>query len=165
MSNDVPPPTEGEKTPKAAAEPSIVAPNPKKRSKKNTRNKPSTTTTTFTIRNPAWTYITLQHLLSESTSGPTPASTTTLDPITLKQHLTSALTQFLGLHGAAIPFDIMAIQGKESMIRVGRQDASAVIAAVGGWSGSRSGEGLVVRDWRCWGPRGFPSGAGEGLFD
>ncbi|KAK6611165.1 hypothetical protein H4I96_02763 [Botrytis cinerea] len=61
-----------------------------------------------------------------------------LDDITAKSYMTSALSQFLGLHGSAISIDILKTEDKDVWIRVMREDASAVVAAMGvglrGWA-------------------------------
>lgn len=147
----------------------------------------------FTIRDPQWTYILLHlvspHSFSHSnssTSHPsaphatphdslpshnqphsTPAFTTPAstgpDAVTLNMYITSALEQFLGLHGRSIAFDILDISSKDIWIRVQRQDASAFVAAMGGWTG-RNGVGLSVRDSSPWGPFSVNAGA-QRLFD
>ncbi|RMJ28377.1 hypothetical protein PHISP_00764 [Aspergillus sp. HF37] len=108
--------------------------------------------TQFTSRNPSWTYLKLQLINQPNTS-----STTTLDALTARTLLTSALSQFLGLTGTAIPIDILKISSSESpspqdqrvvWIRVPREDASAVVAALSSWIGGSktSGGGNVA--WR-----------------
>ncbi|KAI9791937.1 MAG: hypothetical protein M1816_003206 [Peltula sp. TS41687] len=98
--------------------------------------------TTFTIRHPQWSYLHLQLY-------PAPP----LDILTVRTHLTSALSRFLGLTGTAIPIDILKVSDdnnnnnndnrnkkRECWIRVPTDDLPAVMAAVGGWIG-REGEG------------------------
>jgi ribonuclease P/MRP protein subunit POP8 len=85
--------------------------------------------TAQTIKTPAFSYACL-HLVSES------AYPTDLDAITVRSHLASALTQLLGLSGAAIPIDILKLEGGECWIRVAREDLGPVVAAVGGWAGA-----------------------------
>ncbi|KAB8300232.1 hypothetical protein EYC80_000446 [Monilinia laxa] len=80
----------------------------------------------ITIRAPPFSYIHLELQTS-------PLKKQQLDDITAKSYLTSALTQFLGLHGAAIPIDILKTEGKDVWIRVMREDTSAAVAALGGW--------------------------------
>lgn len=84
-----------------------------------------------------------------------------LDPITARTYLTSALNQFLGLMGSSIGIDVLKIidsgvsrtqaEGQSQSrdhktepflwIRVPRDDAPAVVAALSSWVGS-SGSGL-----------------------
>jgi len=118
----------------------------------------------FTIRNPPWTYLHLS-LLTPATlrtaNEPPAANTTSLDAITVQIHMQSALRQFLGLHGTAIPFDVLKIEGHDTWVRLPREDASAVVAALGGWVG-KNGEGWRVKSRDAWGPR---EGDGRDLFD
>ncbi|KAI9890518.1 MAG: hypothetical protein M1814_003857 [Vezdaea aestivalis] len=79
-----------------------------------------------TIRESPWSYIHLT-LRSETPSGDE------IDILTAKRYIDAALVQFLGDTGAAIPFDILKLQGQAVWIRVPRQDERAVVAAVGGW--------------------------------
>ena len=151
---------------------------------KKRKPKPQTTLSSFTIRNPPWSYITLQLLTqanlstiatvstinsnsinaTSTPSKPNPHQRTQgpiLDELTIHLNLQAALRQFLGLHGTAISFDILKIEGQNIWIRVPREDASAVVAAVGGWIG-KGGEGWRVINWGAWGPREV--GDGRGLF-
>ncbi|KAL4800999.1 hypothetical protein BDV19DRAFT_6338 [Aspergillus venezuelensis] len=110
------------------------------------RKAPETTTNpkpiTFTARNPPWTYLKLQLIHQLNTSQTTKA--TLLDPLTARTYLTSALSQFLGLSGTAIPIDILSISQPQSesrssekyiWIRVPRQDGASVVAALSSWIG------------------------------
>lgn len=103
---------------------------------------------TQTISRPQFAYI---HL---SLNSPSPLSSTTtpLDNKTVWSHLRSALTQFLGLTGSAIPIDILKIHGRDVWLRVPRQDRSPVLAAVGGWIGEEEGGnvGWTVRGAGNW---------------
>lgn len=148
-------------------------PHPKKQktshSQSSNTTKP-TTPKTLTLRNPPWAYIHLQ-ALQHNPSQPT----TPLDPVTVHLHLTQALHTFLGLHGAAIPIDILKLgsdgepdstgQG-ELWIRVPSQDRAAVLAAVGGWVG-KGGEAWRVLGWSSWGVGVGVGvrGGGRGLFE
>jgi ribonuclease P/MRP protein subunit POP8 len=97
----------------------------------------------FTIKNPPWSYIHLSLI--------TTTPNFTLDTLTAHLNLRAALSQFLGLHGTAIPIDILKLQDNDVHVRVPREDASAVIVAVGGWIG-KNGEGWRVKQTGCWGP-------------
>ncbi|KAF2168054.1 hypothetical protein M409DRAFT_21500 [Zasmidium cellare ATCC 36951] len=125
------------------------------------RKKPSTkpATTQFSIRHPTWSYIRLQHL------SPTPNPTQDLDTMTAHMHLTGALSTFLGLHGSAITFDILKLEGQDVWIRVQAEDRAAVVAATGGWV-SKAREGWKVKGWSCWNAAaGGRDAAGGDLFD
>ncbi len=100
--------------------------------------------TTKTIKSTPFSYIHLE-LIS---SLPSPSNTSlpslskeTLDALTIRTYLTSALAQFLGLTGSAISIDILKISGPRCWIRVAREDLSPVLAAVGGWVGNANGDG------------------------
>ncbi|APA07833.1 hypothetical protein SS1G_00567 [Sclerotinia sclerotiorum 1980 UF-70] len=94
----------------------------------------------ITITSPLFSYI---HLELQTSSLKKPQ----LDDITAKSYMTSALTQFLGLHGSAISIDILKTEGKDVWIRVMREDASALVAALGGWV-KRLGNGDEQVGWR-----------------
>ncbi|EAS30519.3 ribonuclease P/MRP protein subunit POP8 [Coccidioides immitis RS] len=116
------------------------------------------TTITFISRKPEWAYIHLELVTQPPSSNPEP-----LDLLTAKTYLTSALSQFLGLSGTAIPFDILKLQA-ESLpvgaasarrktrntlwIRVPHGDAAALIAAVSSWVGGSSGDGGSSVAWK-----------------
>ncbi|KAH8598011.1 hypothetical protein B0O99DRAFT_480537, partial [Bisporella sp. PMI_857] len=87
-----------------------------------------------TLKTPPFSYACLELVTDPS------ADDTVLDEITVRSHVISALTQFLGLTGAAISIDILKVEGKETWIRVPREDLSPFLAAVGGWVG---GDGTV----------------------
>ncbi len=69
-----------------------------------------------------------------------------LDSLTVRSHIMSALTQFLGVTGSAISVDILKVEGTECWIRVPREDLSPILAALGGWVGGSETEGKV--GWR-----------------
>lgn len=114
-------------------------------SHKRKKSSKQTTLSQFTIRNPTWAYINLTLINSSASASPV------LDPLTAQLHLQSALSSFLGVHGTAIPFDLLNIEGRNVCLRLPREDASAVVAAVGGWVG-KNGEAWSLKDWGCWGP-------------
>jgi ribonuclease P/MRP protein subunit POP8 len=100
--------------------------------------------TTKTIKSTPFSYIHLElisSLPSTSTTSSTYPSKPTLDALTIRTYLTSALAQFLGLTGSAISIDILKISGLGCWIRVAREDLSPVLAAVGGWVGNANGGG------------------------
>lgn len=91
---------------------------------------------TKTISAPPFSYVCLE-LISDT------AIRIKLDEITVRAHITSALTQFLGLAGSSISVDILKVDGKHCWVRVPREDLSPVIAAVGGWTRQDETEGSV----------------------
>jgi ribonuclease P/MRP protein subunit POP8 len=92
--------------------------------------------TTKTIKTPPFSYACLE-LIFDSTTD------IKLDEITVRSHITAALTQFLGLSGSAISVDILKAEGRECWIRVPREDLSTVLAAVGGWMGEDDADGKI----------------------
>ena len=125
------------------------------KSKKPTKHQ---TVSQFTIRNPTWAYIQLSVI-----AVPASAASTTSDALTVQLQLQSALSSFLGLHGTAIPIDLLDIQRHTVWLRVPREDASAVLAALGGWV-SKNGQGWAVRKWSCWCPN-LSAQSAHDLFD
>ena len=125
--------------------------------KKRKRRAKNHTISQFTIRDPPWAYLHLQHLASPGTS-------TNPDAVTAHLHITAALSQFLGLHGAAIPIDIFKLENTDVWIRVPAEDKSAVIAAVGGWV-SGKGEGWRVKGVSSWDARAMARDSGQDLFN
>lgn len=107
--------------------------------------------TTFTLRNPPYTYmrLSLRIIPVQRQSHSQLPSQAILDEITIHQYITAALRSFLGLHGTAIYFDILKVDGNEAWVRVPRQDGEKVAAAVSSWSG-RDGERLGVDGWGSW---------------
>ncbi|KAH0275539.1 hypothetical protein KCU91_g4487, partial [Aureobasidium melanogenum] len=122
--------------------------------KRKRSEKASSNVTQFTIRNPPWSYLQLS-LITDSPNYQ-------LDALTAHLHLRSALSQFLGLHGTAIPIDILKLHNNDVHIRVPREDASALVVAVGGWVG-KAGEGWRVKNSSSWGA-GLHSSADSDLF-
>ena len=101
------------------------------------------TSPTTTLRNPPYTYLHLS--LITTTTSPPP-----LDTVTVLSYLQSALTQYLGLHGAAIPIDVLQVDDQDAYIRMPYEDGSAVVAAVSQWQ-SRDGKvGLRVKGRSAW---------------
>ncbi|KAJ9612032.1 hypothetical protein H2200_003627 [Cladophialophora chaetospira] len=107
------------------------------------KSTPKEPTTTITLRNPPYTYFHLHlHTLSEQNSQ-------SLDELTIRSYLTSALQQYLGLTGTAIPIDILKVDGLDAWIRVPRDDEVAVTAAVSQWVGVK-GIGLKIEARGSW---------------
>ena len=97
-----------------------------------------------------------------SISPPDHSSSHPLDALSARTYLSSALSQFLGLTGTAIPIDILKIDPASSTrdqnaqsntrgydcvwVRVPREDAAAVVAALSSWIGGGGGGANVA--WR-----------------
>ncbi|CAD0093926.1 unnamed protein product [Aureobasidium vineae] len=122
--------------------------------KRKRSEKTSSTVTQLTIRNPPWSYLQLSLI--------TNAPNYQLDALTAHLHLRAALSQFLGLHGTAISVDILKLHDNDVHIRVPKEDASAVVVAIGGWVG-KAGEGWRVKNSASWG-LGLHSSSGAHLF-
>jgi ribonuclease P/MRP protein subunit POP8 len=73
-----------------------------------------------------------------------------LDAITARTYLTSALSQYLGLTGTAIPIDILKVTDQDIWVRVPKEDARAVIAAIGQWANASVGISLKIEGWGDW---------------
>lgn len=95
-----------------------------------------------TIKSPTYAYAHLELI--------TTTNNLILDDIQLRSYLSAALKQFLGATGSGMPIDILKVQGKESWVRVPREDLGAFAAALTAWSGSGNSTGLIIRaagDW------------------
>ena len=100
-----------------------------------------------------------------------------LDTLSARTYLSSALSQFLGVTGTAIPIDILKVEPKGTKsngvtkydsvwVRVPRDDGAAVVAAISSWiGGSGSGAGAA---WRVCAKGNYlgalVSGSGSDLF-
>ena len=127
------------------------------KSMKRKKRKPRThVLSQFTIRSPPWAYVHLQHLTSSGAGS-------NLDAVTVHLHLTAALSKFLGLHGSAIPFDILKLEGQDVWVRLQSEDRSALVAAVGGWLNG-NGEGWRVKGWSSWDANAGGREGGQDLF-
>ncbi|KAK4203692.1 hypothetical protein QBC40DRAFT_274263 [Triangularia verruculosa] len=71
-------------------------------------------------------------------------STVQLDPLQLKSYLTSALSQFLGQTGTAIPIDILSVSSSSAWVRLPRPDLAAFSAAIAAFPGISSGRERIV---------------------
>ena len=104
-----------------------------------------------------------------------------LDPLSARTYLSSALSQFLGVTGTAIPIDILKVENKGSSskssdrniekydcvwIRVPRDDGAAVVAAISSWIGGSGIDNGAA--WRVCAKGNFlgalVSGSGSDLF-
>jgi len=110
------------------------------------------------IKHPTFTYFLLS--LRSSTSATSPAT----DILTARSYLTSALQQYLGMTGTAIPIDILKVEGRDVWIRAPKNDGNAIFGALSQWM---SKDGSV--SWRVVG-RGdwlgaLSAGEGSKLFE
>ncbi len=100
------------------------------------------TTTTLTLKNPPFAYAHLTPLTPSAAPQPE------LDTLQIRSYLTTALRQFLGDTGAAIPIDILHLQQSSVWVRVPRADLGAFAAGVTAFAGvpgqGGSGGGRVV---------------------
>ncbi|KAL4890063.1 hypothetical protein BDV59DRAFT_204662 [Aspergillus ambiguus] len=132
-------------------------------------------TISFTARNPTWTYLKLQLIHQPGT--PSSVQCRPLDPLTARTYLTAALSQFLGLMGTTVSVDILKVAPEMEQekptekivwIRVPRQDASAVVAAVSSWIGGGSGGEVGNVSWRICAKGNYlgalVQGSGDDLF-
>jgi ribonuclease P/MRP protein subunit POP8 len=110
----------------------------------SSRTTEKTSETTFTLRHPPYVYI---YLIVKTLS---PAAIVELDKVTAQSYLRSALSQFLGLTGTAIELDLLKVEGKDIWLRVAKEDASAVIAAVSQWASTRHDVSLQVKARGTW---------------
>ena len=112
----------------------------------------------ITIKRPPFTYLHLTLLPSDPTSNTPP-----IDILTARAYLTSALEQFLGMTGTAIPIDFLKVEGRDVWIRVPREDASKVVGALSQWVGRDGGVGWRIRGrGECLGS--LTAGDGRRLF-
>jgi ribonuclease P/MRP protein subunit POP8 len=129
--------------------------NPKKPAKRSRPNA-STTLHTNTLRQPQWTYF---HLSLFTTNSEQPS----MDAISARQNLNSALTRFLGLTGSSIPLDIIKLEGRELWVRVPRDDGKAFHEAISAWAGGGQAK-FVVKGKDDWLVK-LVAGSGAQLFE
>ncbi len=117
----------------------------------------------ITIRNPPHTYLHLTLITSSAFIQPS-SKAPPIDILTARTYLTSALNQFLGLTGTAIPVDFLKVEGRDVWIRVPREDGAAVVGAMSHFMGSNSAVSWRVRGKGEWlGAVG--AGDGSQLFE
>ncbi|PHH80308.1 hypothetical protein CDD82_1836 [Ophiocordyceps australis] len=104
---------------------------------------PSYELLTCIIKKPLFSYAHLE-LLSKS-GAPQP-----LDNLQVKAYCSAALRQFLGLTGAAMSMDILAIHGADCWVRVPHDCLASFSAALTAWRGSReNGSHCLLRVKHC----------------
>lgn len=148
----------------AAEEPSEAVSPAKDQKISDPATSPPSTTFSTTIRSLPYTYLHLTLLSPSLLSSSNSTMTSSIDALTARKHLTSALNQFLGITGTAISIDILKVEGRDCWIRVPREDGQAVVQALTAWTGER--EGVA---WRIWGRGGWLGGvvrgSGRELFE
>jgi len=112
-------------------------------------------TSTHALRLPQWTYF---HLALMRLDGEDPM----LDLLTAKQHLTEALSRFLGLVGTSIDVDILKLEDDNLWVRVPRDTSKAFHEAVSSWI-SQSQMKYIVKGKDDWLVR-LAMGSGYDLF-
>jgi ribonuclease P/MRP protein subunit POP8 len=130
-----------------------------------THTEPSDTTPeavyrSITIRNPPHTYLHLTLLTTTVPSSKQPP----VDILTARTYLTSALSQFLGLTGTAIPVDFLKVEGRDVWIRTPREDSIAVVGALSQWIGKDWGVSWRVKAKGEW-LGAVIAGDGQKLFE
>ncbi|PSS02457.1 hypothetical protein BD289DRAFT_238973 [Coniella lustricola] len=110
-------------------------------SKTTTRSSKSHDIYTTTIRTPPHAYAHLELITRQELH---------LDELLLRQYLTSALRQYLGLTGLGISVDILKISGQEGWVRVPRQDLGTFSSALTAWIGTGSASGFRIRAAGNW---------------
>ncbi|KAF4837742.1 hypothetical protein CGCTS75_v000795 [Colletotrichum tropicale] len=101
---------------------------------------------TCTIKTPPFSYAQLE-LVSDASRV---SDVTPLDNLQVRSYCNSALRQFLGATGSAIPIDILKVEDRECWLRVPRQDLSPFAAAITAWAGvSEQGYRRTLRLKQC----------------
>lgn len=145
------------------------APPSKKRKTKSKDTKKPHILYQATFRKPIYSYFHLVLItpgLTSTTPNTSPQHTSDIDPLLASQLLSKPLQAYLGITGAAIPIDILKTSGRGVWIRVARQDARGLRAALSGWIGACAGENVPgVREggkmrvsWRVVGEAGTLGG-------
>ena len=111
-------------------------------------NEPLPAQKRITIRNPPFTYLHLT-LLTSTISVPV-SSSPPIDILTARAHLTSALSQFLGITGTAIPVDFLKVEDRDIWIRVPKEDGAVVVGALSQWVGKDGGISWRVKGKGEW---------------
>ncbi|KAK3308648.1 uncharacterized protein B0T15DRAFT_391594 [Chaetomium strumarium] len=104
-------------------------------SSQRTKSKKTFTLATATLKHPPFAYAHLSLATSAFSPSPARSADTGLDALQVRSYLTAALRQFLGDTGAAIPIDILLVQGQSAWVRVPREDLAAFAAGVTAFPG------------------------------
>ncbi|OAA64601.1 hypothetical protein SPI_03248 [Niveomyces insectorum RCEF 264] len=103
----------------------------------------------YTIRHPPFAYAQIEVVHSH----PKAADAVPLDALQVRAYCDVALRQFLGATGAAMPLDLLKLDGDQVWLRLPREDLSLFAAALAAWSAvGREGVTTVLRlrasgDW------------------
>ncbi|CAK7212350.1 hypothetical protein SEUCBS140593_001474 [Sporothrix eucalyptigena] len=74
------------------------------------------------------------------------SSSEALDALQARSYCDTALKQFVGATGAAMPLDLLKLDGSEFWVRLPREDLGLFAAALAAWSpGSRGGTSTALR--------------------
>lgn len=95
-----------------------------------------------TFKKPFWSYFHLALMTPSTTAFQKNTSNSgieSIDPVTTLSLLQPPLSSFLGLHGSSISIDVLKTCGRDVWIRVPRQDAATVEAALSNWVGWAAG--------------------------
>ncbi|KAK6350624.1 hypothetical protein TWF718_003811 [Orbilia javanica] len=117
--------------------PAIVNANPKKTKTGGEKR--------FTVRKPEWQYLHLRMTFDPPHPPTFTSPSYPPDLLTWKTHLSTALNQFLGIAGTAIPVDFLHLDGPEVWMRLPREDATRFMAAIGGWGSEIEGRSVGFR--------------------
>lgn len=92
-----------------------------------------------TLSRPPFAYAQIEVVQSQSSPG-------ALDAIQVRSYCDAALKQFLGATGAAMPLDLLKLDGSEFWVRLPREDMGLFAAALAAWSSvSRGGTATALR--------------------
>ncbi|CAK7208281.1 hypothetical protein SCUCBS95973_000049 [Sporothrix curviconia] len=123
--------------------PSVAATAKSKTSKeRNTRELYSST-----IGRPPFAYARIEVVHSSAPLGSrTGSDQEALDALQARSYCDAALKQFLGATGAAIPLDLLKLDGSEFWVRLPREDLGLFAAALAAWNPvSRRGASTALR--------------------
>ncbi|CAK7264141.1 hypothetical protein SEPCBS119000_000847 [Sporothrix epigloea] len=100
-----------------------------------------------TIGRPPFAYAQIEVISSSDLlGGGTDTSQEGLDALQVRSYCDAALKQFLGATGAAMPVDLLKLDGREFWVRVPREDLSLFAAALASWNPvSRNGTATILR--------------------
>ncbi|KAF3926069.1 hypothetical protein ABW20_dc0109407 [Dactylellina cionopaga] len=118
---------------------------PATKPKEKPRTKPHPTEQRFTVRKPEWHYLHLRMTFDPPHPVDFTSPSYPPDLLTWKTHLSTALNQFLGLSGTAIPIDFLHLNGPEVWTRIPREDATRFMAGISGWGQEVEGRTVGFR--------------------
>ncbi|KAK6541517.1 hypothetical protein TWF694_007324 [Orbilia ellipsospora] len=99
----------------------------------------------FTIRKPEWQYLHLRMTFDPPHPPDHTSPSYPPDLLTWKTHLSTALNQFLGISGTAIPIDFLHSDVSEVYLRIPREDAPRFMAGITGWGEDIEGRTVGFR--------------------